>query len=1037
MSRYLVVILVFVSFATVGAAQNTRNVFQRTTGTAKGETSQSVQIVIKPEVVRDIVRVRDERVGMSIPMPDGTDLSLILTRFTVTNAASRLTVMTENGPVHSSLGESLAWYRAALPGGGMVVMTLNSMGDASGIIDNASGRYLLGRKRSDNDDEYVVMRDHDAPYSCATPIDKLSRELKALIDEAPRVHKTAEGTQASDTLTVEVAVEADYDLFQGFGTKVMTTTYITQLIAAMSTVYERELSVRFVITNVRVWETAADPYDDNLDVFGLLGTFVDEYRANMANVPRDLAIFMTSRGGQGGIAKTIGGICQEDGSYCAGDVVRKISTYPTWSWDVGMMTHEVGHICGGIHTQSCYWPKGPLDSCVQSESGPCVPYDLTGPTRGTIMSYCHQQIPNGAVMTLEFHPLHRNVMKSYIRSAACIGNAPRPRTNRLIGRALDAITQTPLAGVSLTIRPVVDDVYRQTLSPGGDTVAVTAADGSYSFSQLGLGLYELIIAPPFVSFPLISSDQARSNGVMVADTVTKYDLKLVKGQAVELIIANDGDTTPVTLNLYSEQIPELLTTTQLPVSTPGDTAIRVVRAMPIGRYVVVPAALGRHFTPNKIVVDLVVSEELRTVRFGSSSTLPKLTSSVALGVGNRDGSVTPPRYTLTSGMPYVATEIQSGKVVSTGTIPEDGVLVIDSLPAEAYYRVQPLLDTNASAPYVENTFLYPMYSVYAGLYVQQPRRKPLLARSYSMTTLVTSYSDLVDPIIIRDPSLATPRTAKVPLPYTISILGRELTSMFITRNGFVSFGGIAFNSNETTPIDSYDEAMLIISPFACELHPDTNAPSPWRISWVAEGSVPNRVVKVEWRNFMVRFYNWNTGQAKDVGRFSFQLHLYENGQIDFVYDAPADVTEQLQAEIGLRGNDILDNQLLLSLAEDDLEDVRAVYVPGGYSLVSMKSNAAIKKGLTYRWELGATDVEETVVDDYSISPTPASSTITVGGVHSSTSVRIVDALGSTVMTVMVDQGASRINVGSLANGRYTAIMTSGGLTGALPILVQH
>lgn len=1038
MIRSLLVIIALVAFVVDGAAQRTLSVFQRSA--PKGEQSQvKGAITVNEAVARSVVQRGDKALTVSLPMPDGTDLPLSLVRTHVAAPGARQTVMTKEGPVHTALGAGLAWYRATMPDGGIAVFTFSASGEVSGLVNTPNDRYLVGLQLGDRPrGSYVVMRDHDAPYSCGTPVESLSKQLDQLISEAHRsVKDLGERQQADDTVVIELAIEADYDLKQGFETVQRTSAYITQLVAVMSTVYEREIGVKFTISNVRIWETPNDPYPDDLDVFGLLEVFVNEYRTNMTSVARDMAVFLTSRGGQGGIARTIGGVCQEDGSYCAGDVLRYVSNYPTWSWDVGMMVHEIGHVCGGIHTQSCYWPQGPLDSCVASESGQCVTQDQTAPTRGTIMSYCHQQKPNGAVMTLEFHPMHRTVLKSFVRSAACLGNAPQPQRSVLTGVVRDAITQQPLAGVELHIEPLIDEIYRQTPPTSGDTAVQTDGTGRFTFNGLGYGLYQIVVPAPYTTYPITLSDPTSTMGVMIADTLVQFDLNVVRGRTVDLVIKNDGDTTPVQLNIFSEQLPGAFDFTTLPVSEAGDTAIVVRRAIPIGQYIVVPSAIGRTFTPNKAVVDVQVGEDPLLVRFESSSTLPQLTSTLALGVGDRNSSVNPPSITLVGGMSYTMTNTVNNEVVRTGIIPEDGVVVIEGAESAAYYSIEPVVDTNQKAPYMENTWVYPEYGVTAAMYMQQPRRMPLLAREYNMSALVTSFEPLADPIILRDRSMVTSRPSTLALPFPLQISDRTFESMSIAKNGFVVLDGEPFENWVTNPLARLENAQLIIAAFAGELNPDTTAPTPWRIAWNVYNEAPNRMIAIEWRNFTIRKFNWETGQAFDMGRFSFQIRIHESGRIEMVYDKAEKLNEAITAQVGLRGNDVLDNQAVLSLSENNLLDARAAYVPGGYQQISMLDASGMVRGLTYRWDIGATSVEGDVESTIRVSPTPSSDVVEIHGVEGEASLRIVDLLGRVVLSTDVNHDAARIDVRSLSTGRYVLLVTSHGSPISIPLVIRR
>ncbi|MBK6292885.1 MAG: hypothetical protein IPF59_14270 [Ignavibacteria bacterium] len=219
--------------------------------------------------------------------------------------------------------------------------------------------------------------------------------------------------------------------------------------------------------------------------------------------------------------------------------------------------------------------------------------------------------------------------------------------------------------------------------------------------------------------------------------------------------------------------------------------------------------------------------------------------------------------------------------------------------------------------------MYPEYGVTAAMYVQQPRRMPLLAREYNMSALVTGFEPLADPIILRDRSMVTPRPSEVALPFPLQISDRTFVSMSIAKNGFVVLDGEPFENWVTNPLARLENAQLIIAAFAGELNPDTSAPAPWRIAWKLYNEAPHRMIAIEWRNFTIRKFNWETGQAFDIGRFSFQIRIHESGRIDMVYDKAEELTEAVTAQDGLRGNDVLDKHAVFSLSENNLLDVRA------------------------------------------------------------------------------------------------------------------
>lgn len=98
-----------------------------------------------------------------------------------------------------------------------------------------------------------------------------------------------------------------------------------------------------------------------------------------------------------------------------------IQPVPTYTYDVAVVTHEIGHNLGSFHTHACAW--GPsnqaIDNCSSTEgtcsliNDPPLDQDL-----GTIMSYCHTT-SEGIDFTKGFGSLPGNLIRNKINNAVC------------------------------------------------------------------------------------------------------------------------------------------------------------------------------------------------------------------------------------------------------------------------------------------------------------------------------------------------------------------------------------------------------------------------------------------------------------------------------------------------------------------------------------------------------------------------------------------------------------------------------------------
>ena len=86
----------------------------------------------------------------------------------------------------------------------------------------------------------------------------------------------------------------------------------------------------------------------------------------------------------------------------------------SYSWNLDVVSHELGHNFGANHTHWCGWPGGAIDNCASAEEG-CSNGPSVG--SGTIMSYCHT---TSTGKTLVFHPLVETyALEPGIEGAGC------------------------------------------------------------------------------------------------------------------------------------------------------------------------------------------------------------------------------------------------------------------------------------------------------------------------------------------------------------------------------------------------------------------------------------------------------------------------------------------------------------------------------------------------------------------------------------------------------------------------------------------
>ncbi|MCE1164337.1 MAG: M12 family metallo-peptidase, partial [Bacteroidetes bacterium] len=291
------------------------------------------------------------------------------------------------------------YYRGIVKGEDNSVASISIFDNlVMGIISYSGGTYNLGPVNGSGS-SYIFFREQDMNRSNGFKCGVDGNDMK-FYKTPQNLHTMNGGTGDAARQTVNVYLEADYQMYVDNGSNVTTVTnFITGYYNSVSTLYQNEY-IPLGISEIYIW-TSPDPFRNITDSYQYLLAF-GAYRKDSFN--GDLAQFLTTRNlGAGGIA-WIGMLCA---NYSAADTTGRFSfcnidnaynIYPSYSWTVMVSTHELGHNFGSMHTHACWWPvksayqQSAIDSCYYAEGG-C--FSGTEPAIGTIMSYCHLQAPYG------------------------------------------------------------------------------------------------------------------------------------------------------------------------------------------------------------------------------------------------------------------------------------------------------------------------------------------------------------------------------------------------------------------------------------------------------------------------------------------------------------------------------------------------------------------------------------------------------------------------------------------------------------------
>lgn len=230
------------------------------------------------------------------------------------------------------------------------------------------------------------------------------------------------------------AIETDYQFFQRFNDTTNATRYVGDLLAYASARYVAEVNTRLEIVFLRLWTSAADPWNETMSNCSLY-EFGSYWNTNMSGVSRTFAHMLSGRPTGGGIA-WIGALCSAPfttmvpscnfgsgnlnagGDYgFTGNISGSFNPgNPQVVWDIVASSHEIGHNFNSPHTH-CYGGIGgnadPIDRCSGGQGGQTGCHSgatsLPGPAgqgSGTIMSYCHLLSPGMSNVSFRFGDNH-------------------------------------------------------------------------------------------------------------------------------------------------------------------------------------------------------------------------------------------------------------------------------------------------------------------------------------------------------------------------------------------------------------------------------------------------------------------------------------------------------------------------------------------------------------------------------------------------------------------------------------------------------
>jgi len=386
-----------------------------------------VPLVINSEHVDHVLENKGESLDIVLPFFNETSLELELTRKDITLDNFQLVTQTAEGIfIKENYEPSFVSYKIE-SGDPMVTGIITYYkGRVQAVIKNGTDVFELTRLEPTRDsnlpaDLYMLVNVADSPFE--TPLICTAD----MLDEEHGVHELIEenhnSMRSGGNVCVNVAIEVDYFTRLTFADSSQAVDWALGILTAVGEVYEEEVNISIVSDYAFVWEVE-DPYNSYIDQStDMLYSLKDKWNMDeaFATVDRDLVHLFTKRNdtGTGGIAFVNGAGNTNYGygfsSSLTSDMEYADIPAPFFHWNLLVVSHEIGHNFGSMHTQWCGWSGGPINNCVDLEEsipGECDSYvNDPAPSIGTIMSYCHTWSQSeGGGITMKFDQQVKDVI---------------------------------------------------------------------------------------------------------------------------------------------------------------------------------------------------------------------------------------------------------------------------------------------------------------------------------------------------------------------------------------------------------------------------------------------------------------------------------------------------------------------------------------------------------------------------------------------------------------------------------------------------
>ncbi|MFI5132318.1 MAG: M12 family metallo-peptidase, partial [Chitinophagales bacterium] len=423
---YLFTILLFFSFSDI-LAQPVDDLFQQRNNLSKDYRSIARKyqpLALNNERFSSLRQSSPATLKLELPF-ENRQLKLDLKKVAITTDDFSVLEARADGSRHIVNYTGAVFYQGKIEGSSTSFATISIVNDqVSGIIADDKSNIILGAIEENGraTNEYTLYRESD--LQIANPMNCFTSDIP--VDGPANSNNNSSGRLDLIDKPVEIYFECDYKFYQDKGSNsINVINYVLSFFNNTSLLYNNE-DVKIQVSQILVW-TSQDP-----EVASGLNTssaVLSSFASRMATTfyVGDYAHFLSTRSLGGGIAYLLSNPCGSSKANRTGvsAINNTYNNFPTYSWTVEVVTHELGHNLGSHHTHWCGWPGGAIDNCgpgggYPNEGGSCA----IGPTPtggGTIMSYCHL-VSTGINFNNGFGPLPGQAVRDVVSGSACFGN---------------------------------------------------------------------------------------------------------------------------------------------------------------------------------------------------------------------------------------------------------------------------------------------------------------------------------------------------------------------------------------------------------------------------------------------------------------------------------------------------------------------------------------------------------------------------------------------------------------------------------------